>query len=48
MDVVSIMQLLMLRDEKGLDPVDIERRLGLRRGVVRSLGRPGVVGRAGL
>jgi hypothetical protein len=32
LDVVTIRQLLMLRDEKGLERTEIERRLGLRRG----------------
>jgi len=42
--VVTIRQLLMLRDEKGLERTEIERRLGLRRGAVGRLGRKGIVG----
>ncbi|KAI9879491.1 MAG: hypothetical protein M1830_008367 [Pleopsidium flavum] len=44
LDVVSLRQVLMLRDEKGLEAGEIERRLGLRGGVVGRLGRRGIVG----
>ena len=43
MDVVTIRQILVLRDEKGLEDGEIERTLGLKRGVVERLGRRGVV-----
>jgi hypothetical protein len=44
LDVVTIRKVLELRDEKGVDGGDIERRLELRKGVVQRLGRRGVVG----
>ncbi|KAA6407461.1 MAG: hypothetical protein FRX48_08704 [Lasallia pustulata] len=44
LDVATIRQVLMLRDEKGVEGGEIERRLGLRRGVVGKLGAKGVVG----
>ena len=44
LDVVTVRQLLMLRDERRLEPGEIERRLGLGSGVVGRLGRRGVVG----
>lgn len=44
LDVVTLRQVLVLRDEGGVDAAEIERRLGLRRGVVERLGRRGVVG----
>jgi len=47
LDVVTLRQVLILRDEKGLEGEEIERRLGLRRGVVGQLGGRGVVGVAG-
>ena len=43
LDVVTIRQILVLRDEKGLGEGEIERRLGLRKGVVGRLGRKGLV-----
>lgn len=45
--MVTIRQVLMLRDEKGLDGGEIERRLGLGEGVVGRLGARGVVGDMG-
>ncbi len=48
LDVVTIRQVLMLRDEKGLEEAEIERRLGLKKGVVERLGPRGVVGDASL
>jgi hypothetical protein len=44
LDVVTLRKVLELRDEKGVDGGEIERRLELRKGVVRRLGRRGVVG----
>ncbi|KAI9715438.1 MAG: hypothetical protein M1812_005914 [Candelaria pacifica] len=44
LDVVTIRQMLMLRDEKGIGEGEIERRLGLKKGVVGRLGPKGVVG----
>jgi hypothetical protein len=44
LDVVTLRQVLVLRDEKGLENGEIERRLGLKNGVVGRLGRGGVVG----
>lgn len=44
LDVVTLRQVLVMRDEGGLEGAEIERRLGLRRGVVDRLGRSGVVG----
>jgi len=42
-DVVTLRQALVMRD-RGVQGEEIERRLGLRRGVVGMLGRKGVVG----
>ena len=36
-------QMLMLRDEKGMGEDEIERTLGLKKGLVGRLGRRGVV-----
>ncbi|KAK5000061.1 hypothetical protein LTR66_001008 [Elasticomyces elasticus] len=44
LDVVTIRQVLMLRDEKRLAAEEIERRLGLRKGVVARLGSKGIFG----
>ena len=46
LDVAIIRQVLMLRDEKGVAGAEIERRLGLKGGVVARLGPRGVVGDA--
>lgn len=48
LDVVTIRQVLMLRDEKGVEGREIERRLGLGEGVVGRLGPRGVVGDTGM
>ncbi|KAL8900936.1 MAG: hypothetical protein Q9192_000818 [Flavoplaca navasiana] len=48
LDVVKIREILALRDGKGMGEAEIERRLGLRRGVVGQLGGRGVVSEAGL
>ncbi|KAL9117091.1 MAG: hypothetical protein Q9187_006376 [Circinaria calcarea] len=47
LDVMMIRQVLMLRDERGVDEAEIERRLGLKEGVVKRLGGKGVVGDVG-
>ena len=43
LDVVTIRQILVLREEEGLGSGEIERRLGLRKGVVDRLGKRGLV-----
>lgn len=43
-DVVTLRQALTLRDRQSVPAEEIERRLGLERGVVGMLGRKGVVG----
>lgn len=48
LDVVLIRQALSLRDEKGLANVEIEKRLGLKSGVVARLGATGTVGDASM
>lgn len=47
LDIFLIRQVLMLRDEKMVSPEEIERRLGLKPGVVQRLGKKGIVGLAG-
>lgn len=42
-DVITLRQVLVLRD-KGVSAENIESQFGLGEGVVRSLGRKGVVG----
>ncbi|KAL9136443.1 MAG: hypothetical protein Q9175_002355 [Cornicularia normoerica] len=44
LDVSTIRQLLVLRDEKGMGGEEIEKRLGLAQGVVDRLGPRSVVG----
>jgi hypothetical protein len=46
LDVVTLRQVLVLR-ERGVEEGEIERKLGLGRGVVGRLGRRGVVGVGG-
>lgn len=48
LDVVTIRQVLILRDEKGVGGPEIERRFGLGEGVVGRLGGRGVVGDTGM
>jgi hypothetical protein len=43
LDVVTIRQVLRMRDELAEEDGVIERRLGLREGVVRRLGQKGVI-----
>ncbi|KAI9797672.1 MAG: hypothetical protein M1833_005333 [Piccolia ochrophora] len=47
LDVVALRQVLTLRDREGVDGREIERRMGLRSGVVKRLGGRGVVGAVG-
>jgi hypothetical protein len=47
LDVVTIRQVLTLRDQQGKAPEEIESMLGLRRGVVGKLGPRGVYSGAG-
>lgn len=44
LDVSTIRQILVLRDERAMGEVEIEKRLGLANGVVSRLGARGVVG----
>ena len=48
LDVVILRQILMLRDERGLEEEEIEGKLGLKAGVVRRLGSKGIVGHTGM
>ncbi|KAL8857936.1 MAG: hypothetical protein Q9178_005555 [Gyalolechia marmorata] len=48
LDVVKIREVLTMRDAKGMSEGEIEKRLGLKRGVVGRLGGQGVVSEAGL
>lgn len=43
LDVYLIRQILTLRDQRGRSPAEIERQLGLKKGVVERLGARGVV-----
>ena len=42
-DIGTIRKALVLRDEQGVAPPEIEKMLGLRKGAVAALGRTGVV-----
>ena len=44
LDVSTIREILVLRDEKELPDQEIEKRLGLAKGLVKRLGHKGVVG----
>ena len=46
LDVSTIRQVILLRDEKGMGGDEIEKSLGLAHGVVGRLGPSGVVGDA--
>ncbi|KAL8714576.1 MAG: hypothetical protein Q9220_001524 [cf. Caloplaca sp. 1 TL-2023] len=48
LDVARIREILMLRDGKGMSEGEIEKRLGLQKGLVAKLGAKGVVMEAGL
>lgn len=43
LDVFTIRQILTMRDERGRQPAEIEKTLGLKRGVVERLGMNGIV-----
>lgn len=47
LDVVTLRRVLVLRD-RGVADAEIEKEMGLRDGLVRRLGRKGVVSAAGL
>lgn len=47
LDVMTIRQILMFRDEKRMGNADIESKLGLAAGTVGRLGDQGVIGEAG-
>jgi hypothetical protein len=47
LDVVTIRQILMMRDEQGKGEAEIESKFGLRKGVVGKLGGRGVLSGAG-
>jgi hypothetical protein len=47
LDVVTIRQVLMMRDVQRKDAEEIERTLGLRKGVVEKLGPRGLYRGAG-
>lgn len=44
LDVSTIRQLLVMRDDRGLGEEEIEKSMGLAKGVVKSLGPRGVIG----
>lgn len=46
LDVWMIRQILLQRDVQGRSPEEIERKMGLKKGVVGRLGAKGVVGLA--
>jgi hypothetical protein len=48
LDVMTVRQVLMMRDEKHMTDTDIEQKLGLANGVVKRLGKKGVVAEASM
>ena len=46
LDIFMIRQVIVMRDERGMSEVEIEKSLGLAQGVVERLGPRGVVGDA--
>ena len=42
LDVITIRQILQMRDERGMKAEDIEQRMGLKKGVVARLGPKGI------
>ena len=48
LDVSTIREVLVLRDDKGMGEEEIEKQLGLKKGVVACLGGPRVVGNVGI
>ena len=47
LDVITIRQILMCRDEKQMDSAEIEKKLGLASGAVGRLGRKGIIADTG-
>ena len=43
LDISSVRKVLVLRDEHHMPPEQIEKTLGLKKGLVAELGRAGVV-----
>lgn len=48
LDIMTVRQVLMMRDEKHMTDSNIEQKLGLAGGVVKRLGTKGVVAEAGM
>ena len=48
LDVMTIRQILMFRDEKNMEGRAIEKKLGLTTGTVKKLGPKGIVGEASM
>lgn len=48
LDVMTIRQILMFRDDKKMTNADIEKKLGIAAGTVGKLGHKGVFGEAGM
>ena len=48
LDIITVRQVLMMRDEKHMAEADIEQKLGLEDGVVKRLGKKGVVAEVGM
>ena len=48
MDVMTLRQVLMMRDQQQMTDSDIEQKLGLAGGVVKRLGKKGVFEEAGM
>ena len=48
LDVMTVRQVLMMRDEKNMTEAEIEQKLGLAGGVVKRLGKKGVVSEVGM
>lgn len=44
LDVFEMRQVLVMRDLKGMSAAEIERKMGLKEGVVARLGEEGVLG----
>lgn len=43
LDVMTVRQILMMRDEKKMADADIEQKLNLASGIVKRLGNKGVI-----
>jgi len=48
LDVMTVRQVLMMRDDKHMNDADIEQKLGLAGGVVKRLGEKAVVAEVGM